>query len=306
MRKLLVVFGATGNQGGAVVRFVSKNLSNQYRVRAVSRDPSTPSSKALEKGGVEVVRADVNDPELVKQAAKGADVIYALSVFPSSPKDKSEVEQGKTIADAAVEEKVPYIIWSTLVDCEEISNGEFSEVTHFDQKHQVETYIPRFPIKSSFFSPGCFLQNFVRSLAPKQSDGGAYTLDNVMKPSTKVPFFDVDDTGKFVGALLANPDKFERKIIHGSSGLYSFDELADAISKVTGKTVTYTQIPRSTFSGFLSPAVAEEFTEMWEFFDKYGYYGPQTKEKAEEDIPEALEKPTTLEEFFKKNPVNLK
>lgn len=304
MSKVLVVFGATGNQGSAVVSYVSKNLP-EYKVRAVTRDPSKPSSKALEQPGVEVVKADVNDKESVKQVLKGADAVFGLSVMPFGPQDKSELEQGKTIADAAVEEKVPYIIWSTLVDARKISNGEFSHVIHFDQKHDVETYIRTLPIKSSFFSPACFLQNFTLMLAPQPVDGGAYGIANVVNPSTKVAFFDTDDSGKFVGALLTNPDKFEGKVLHAASGLYSFDEIAQAISKETGKNVVYSQLPASVFSSFLPPPVAQEITEMFGFFDKYGYYGPETKELVEADIPLALEKPTTLEEFFKKNPLNL-
>lgn len=306
MSKVFVVFGATGHQGSSVVSYVNKNLSDQFKVRAVTRDASKPKSKELEKTGVEVVEADVNDKESVKKALKGADAVFAMSVMAFGPEDKSEVEQGKTIADAAVEENVPYIIWSTLVNAKEISNGEFAHVKHFDEKHEVETYIRSLPIKSSFFSPGCFLQNFNEILAPQPIDGGAYALFNVLRPSTKIPFFDTSDSGKFVGSLLTNRDKFEGKIIYAASGLYSFDEIANEIRKTTAKDVIYNQIPPSTFSSFLPPPVAEEITEMFQFFDKYGLYGPQSREKVEASIPEALEKPTGLEEFFKKNPISLK
>lgn len=81
MSKLLTVFGATGNQGGSVIKSVLANpqLSSEYKIRAVTRDPSKPSGKALADKGVEVVKADLKDKESVKKAVEGSSAVFGVT-----------------------------------------------------------------------------------------------------------------------------------------------------------------------------------------------------------------------------------
>jgi len=82
MSKLLVVFGATGNQGGSVVDFVLNHpeLSKQFKVRGITRDLTKPAAEALKQKGVEVVAADVNDEESLKRALEGANAVFATTI----------------------------------------------------------------------------------------------------------------------------------------------------------------------------------------------------------------------------------
>ena len=303
MSKVLVVFGATGQQGNSVVSYVKERMSDKFKIRAITRDPSKPEAKALQESGVEVVKADLNDKQSIKQAFKGADTIFAMTAL--SFGGQSELEQGKIIADSAVEEKVPNIIWSTLPSANEISNGEFTHVVHFDEKAEVEKYIRSLPINSSFFSPGCFMQNFLGMLKPQPVGDGKYSMFNVMKPDSEFPFFDTEDTGKFVGVFLNEPEKFHGKTLNAASDLYSFETVAKIIGQDTGKNVTYQQIPANTFREQIPDPIAEEMTEMFQFVDKYNLYGPQTREKVEWGKQQISERPSTLEEFFKRNPLGL-
>ena len=81
MSKLLVVFGATGNQGGSLVDYVVNDpeLSRQFKVRGVTRDPSKPAAQTLQKKGVEIVKGDADDTESVEHAVKGAHTIFAMT-----------------------------------------------------------------------------------------------------------------------------------------------------------------------------------------------------------------------------------
>ncbi|CAG84741.2 DEHA2A10274p [Debaryomyces hansenii CBS767] len=303
MSKILVVFGATGQQGSSVVSYVKERMSDRFKIRAITRDPYKPEAKALEESGVEVVKADLGDKQSIKQAFKGADTIFAMTAV--SFGGQTELEQGKIIADAAVEEKVPNIIWSTLPSANEISNGEFTHVVHFDEKAEVEKYIRSLPINSSFFSPGCFMQNFATSLKPQPVGDGKYTMFNVMRPASEFPFFDTDDTGKFVGAILNEPEKFHGKILYAATDLYSYEVIARIISKDTGKNVNYQQIPANAFREQIPKPIAEEITEMFQYVDKYNHYGSETREKVEWGKQQVSEKLTTLEEYFKRNPLGL-
>ena len=303
MSKVLVVFGATGQQGSSVVSYVKERMSDKFKIRAITRDPSKPEAKALQESGVEVVKADLNDKQSIKQAFKGADTIFAMTAL--SFGGQSELEQGKIIADSAVEEKVPNIIWSTLPSANEISNGEFTHVVHFDEKAEVEKYIRSLPINGSFFSPGCFMQNFLGMFKPQPVGDGKYAVFNIIRPASEIPFFDTEDTGNFVGAILNEPEKFQGKVLNGVNGLYSFGTIVEIISKVTGKSVDYKQIPEDAFKQQIPEPIAEEITEMFLFFDKCNIYGPQTKDLVEWSIQQVPDKLGTFEEFFERNPLDL-
>ncbi|KAK9344620.1 hypothetical protein V1522DRAFT_422936 [Lipomyces starkeyi] len=195
MSRLLVVFGATGQQGGSVANFVVSDpeLSKQYKVRGVTRDPSKPAAQTLPQKGVEVVKGDLNDEG------------------PSSKHCKAksrEVRQGKAIADAAVAAGAQYFIYSTESHAGKISGGKYL-VDAYDAKADLEQD---------------FMQNFGGMMAPRPAGDGTYAIANIHAPEAKFPWLDVvDDTGKFVGAILAEPEKYEGKVLSASSSIHSLD-----------------------------------------------------------------------------------
>jgi len=131
MSKILVVFGATGQQGGSVARYVLNDpeLSKQYKVRAVTRDTTSPAAKALQDQGAEVVQADVNDAASLHAAFKGAHTTFFLGA-PEFGQDafNHEKNQGISVADIAVAEGIEYFIFSTLPHVSTMSNGKYTLV----------------------------------------------------------------------------------------------------------------------------------------------------------------------------------
>jgi uncharacterized protein YbjT (DUF2867 family) len=310
MSKLLVVFGAIGQQGGSVIDYVVSDpeLSKQFKVRGVSRDPAKPAAQALQQQGIEVVKCDVDDKESVKQAMQGAHTVFAMtsSVYDHLLKQR-ELGQGKAMADAAVASGVHYFIFSSLPNGGKMSDGKLQKLDHFDVKAEIEEYIRTLPIKSSFFAPGSFMQNFGHMMAPHPTGDGTYALSNFVKPETQLPCIDVvGDTGKYVGAILAEPEKYEGKVLSAATDLYSYDEIVQIMSKMSGKTVKYNQLPESVFREFLPPASADYLVDMFLWIQDYGYYGPQTKDLVQWTVKQARGKLTTLEEYFAKCPLNLK
>ena len=105
MSKLLVVFGATRQQRGSVVKCVlaDPELTKRYKIRAISRDPSSPASQALQDQRIEVVKADLANQESIKQALQGAHTVFGVTVTDYVTSNKGlEVNQGKLLADATV------------------------------------------------------------------------------------------------------------------------------------------------------------------------------------------------------------
>lgn len=305
MSKILVVFGVTGQQGGSVAKYVINDpeLSSIYKVRGVTRDSSKPSAKALLQDGVELVNADMENKESIKHAMKGADTVFAMTSATYELASKQEKTQGERLVDAAVEENVKYFIWSTLPHVEKISEGKILDVLHFDQKAEVEQYLRSKPIKSAFFAPAMFMQNFSAEFGPRPLGDGTYGIFNTVNPETKVPLIDItSDTGKFVGAILANPDRYEGKVISAAADLYTMNEVAKTISELTGKTVKYNQVTEEVYRGFLPPQAANDIVAMFKYFNDNGYFGPQMKDLVEWGAKQARGKTTTLKEYFTKNP----
>ena len=199
MSKILAVFGATGQQGGSVINYVLNDpeLSQKYKIRAITRDTNTEKAKQLK---VEVVQGDVLDRASLKTALTGAYTVFAMTT-PSFGPNGLEIEynSGKMIADVAIEEGAEYIIFSTLPSAREISGGKYTKVTPFDAKAKAEQYIRGLNINSAFYSPGYFMENFQAQafLAPRQAGNGTWVLACHSSPKTKLPFIDpVGDTGK--------------------------------------------------------------------------------------------------------------
>jgi uncharacterized protein YbjT (DUF2867 family) len=308
---LLVVFGATGQQGGSVVDFVisDPDLSQRYRVRGLTRDPAKPAAQALQRKGVEVVRCDLDDAESIAQAVQGAHTLFVMTntIYDHTTRE-TETRQGKAAADAAVAAGARYIIWSTVPHAGKLSGGKLQRVSHFDVKAEVEEYIRGLPIKSAFLSPSSFMQNFHTSMAPRPVDGeDVYAITNLLKPSTELPLIDIaGDTGKFVGAILAEPDRYEGVVLAAATALYTLDEIAQAMSEATGKRVVYRQVDDDVLRGFMpSPQFADAMVEMMQLFRDFGYYGPRQRELVEWSAQQARGKLTTLAEYLAKHPLNL-
>jgi uncharacterized protein YbjT (DUF2867 family) len=307
MSKLLVVFGATGNQGNSVARGVLQDpqLSKTFKVRAITRDVTKPEAVKLKELGAEVVAADFTQPESLVAATKGAQFVFAVTVNPGKPPFfEAEYAQGKAIADASVKAGAQFIIFSTLVSAKKVSGGKYNKVEHFDAKESLEHYIRKLPIKSAFFAPGFFAQNY-SFMGPKPAGDGTYVLANVVSPQTLLPIIDIEDTFKFISPILANPDKYEGKFIPAAGGLYTFEQVAERFSQAYGKTVKYAQIPVETFKQYLPPLVGDELTEMFLFFQDFDYYGPNTREQVDWGKTQAQGHINSLEDVLKDKPFEL-
>lgn len=311
MSEILAIFGATGQQGSSVLNHVLNDpeLSQQYNIRAITRDVNSEKAQQLKaKGNVEVVDGDVSDPASLAIALTGVHTVFAMTTPDLSP-DAFEVELGnaKRIADVAVQQGVDYLIWSTLPAIRDISKGKYSAVIPFDAKAAADEYIRTLPIKSAFVSLGSFMENFQAHpfLAPTQAPDGTYVLARHTSPQAQFPLLDaVGDTGKFVGAILAEPEKFQGKRLHAATKLYSVEEITALLSKSSGKTIVYKQISTEEFKAGL-PFFQDVFAEGFSFMEDYGYFGPGSEALVAEAAAAARGKLSTFEEYLERHPFRL-
>lgn len=307
MSKILVVFGATGQQGGSVIDFVLNDpeLSKEYSLRAITRDTSRPAAQDLQTRGVEVVSANVDDPQSLAGAVANAHTVFIVTTTVYDEHLKSrEFRQGKSVADASVAAGAKYLIFSTTPACERLWGHP---VDSFDSKAAVESYIRDLPISSAFFAPGMFMQNFLTNQIPRPipgQEGGVptYAIANFISPDAPFPLIEAaKDSGKYVAAILAEPEKYVDQTLSAATGFYSYNECAEIITRLTGKKTIYAQIPQEQWTSYLPPGYQRSMTAMMHWIEKPGYYGPQTKEMVEWTVKQARGKLTTLEEFVEQH-----
>lgn len=215
MSKVLTVFGATGNQGGSVIKSILADpaLSKEWKIRGVTRDTSKPAAQKLAQQGVELVsvglpipsctqlrstnttlQADMSSAEAARPAVTGAHTVFLVTNFWESMSRETEVAQGKAVTDACKEAGVKHIVFSSLRNVTEITNGRLPNVSHFDGKAEIEEYIRASGVPASFVLPGFYMSNFFQMLSKQD---GVYTLAwPVDLDKAQAPLYDVaEDTG---------------------------------------------------------------------------------------------------------------
>jgi len=308
-KKVLVVFGATGVQGGSVVKAVlgDAKMREAWTVRGVTRDVSKPSAKALESLGAETVAADLNDVSTLKNAMKGAYGVFAVTNYWESRSAEVEVKQGKAMADAAKVAGVQHFIFSSLLNVTELSGGKLAHVKHFDSKAAIEAYIREIGIPASFFLPGFYMSNLPGKMLRQLAPNNTWTLGLPIPTSAPVPLLDTEkDTGKFVKGILLNREKALGKRIYGATDYYTVEEIVKEFKEQypeAGKDATAVQLPHAVFKGILAAAgtpeeSAEELLQNMRLMSEYGYYGGADLKQSHEVLVDKL---TTWKDFMAKS-----
>ncbi|KAF5588546.1 nitrogen metabolic regulation nmr [Fusarium subglutinans] len=300
MSKILTVFGATGNQGGSVVRAILNDpaLSKEFKIRGITRDVSKPAAQALASKGVEVVAADMNTAEQVAPAVKDAHTVFLVTNYWETNSGNGEIAQGKAVADACKTAGVKQLVFSSLIDTKKISNGRLTHIKHFEGKAEIEEYIRQINVPATFVLPGFFASNLFTSIR-KNEDGSYGWALPANGDKAKVPLFDVNaDMGKFVKAAIKNFPGTLNKRIFAATDYYSPNRIISEFSEVIGKPATFNQVPADVFESFLPAPIAKELTENMMLLEEPGYYG-------DADLKESLdlldEKPVTWKEFVEQN-----
>lgn len=251
---LVLVAGATGNQGGAVARAL---LRRGHRVRAVVRDPNAASARALAEFGAELAQASYDDRASLTEAAGGVD--SAFMVTTPAAGIENEVEQGFAQADAFADAKVGHVVFSSVG-----SAHRQTGIPHFDSKFRIEQRLKARGIPHTVSGPAYFMENL---LFPDTVSGIASgTLGIAMPADRKLQMQAVSDIGEFSASLFERRDDVIGKRIDIAADELSGNELAAILANVTGKPVSYLALSPDIFR----PAM-EDLALMVEWFDRVGY-----------------------------------
>lgn len=261
-KKVIVVFGATGAQGGSVARAILE--SKKFAVRALTRDVTRPKALALQALGAELVKGDLNDEASVETALKGAYGAFVVTNFWDHHSKEKEVCQGKLVADTAKRLGLKHVVYSGLENVKRLSGGKL-EVPHFDGKGEVEEYFWSIGVPMTSTRLAAYFENFLSSWKPmKASDADYYTL---ALPMGDIPMdgISVEDVGVAISSIFNSPEEFLGKAVGLSAEALTTQQYADVLSKRLGKEVRDAKITPEAYEKLGFPA-AEEMANMCRFY----------------------------------------
>ena len=267
-QKLIAVVGATGQQGGAVVRALQ--ASGQFKVRALTRNPAK-----FPKLGDEVGLADLSRPETLKSAFAGAYGVFLVTNAWEAGADESR--QALAAVKAAKEAGVRHFIWSTLPDVETISRGTI-DVAHFTAKAKVERLVSEagFTYHTFVIAP-FYYQNLLGPMAPqKQADGTAGWALPLDPERRVIHMGDITELGNIVAGAFAQPDLAG----HGEhlplvGDFLSFNEIVATLNR-QGYKLSFKQVPREVFAGWFPGAAG--IAAMLAYFEAHTYLGKDSRD----------------------------
>ncbi|RAK97313.1 NmrA/HSCARG family protein [Aspergillus ibericus CBS 121593] len=304
-RKILVVFGATGIQGGSVVQAILRDpvASKEFKVRAITRDPSKPAAASLAQEGAKVIKADLGDKDSLRLALQDAYAVFVITNFWEILDPEAETKQGMTIADVAKELDVKHFIWSSLPYVSQITNNKLTGVVHFDSKARVDDYIRELAIPHTIITVGTYTSFVLEMLTPLPTTPPSYGLFFPEPGSvyTRVPIIDpTAELGKFVKGILLNPQRSLGRSFNIAERSYSLVEII-AVAKGLGVDIVYQTVDKASFkagiaSKGLPEVVQEDLLQLVQYTQEYGYFGGSGFEEGHELLLDPL---TTLEESFK-------
>ncbi|KAM3916752.1 nmrA-like family domain-containing protein 1 isoform 1-T1 [Leptodactylus fuscus] len=229
-KRVVVVFGATGAQGGSVAAALLED--GTYAVRAVTRDTSKPAAVKLKKAGAEVVSADLDDEKSLEAALTGAYGAFVVTnAFEGSKKDK-EVIQGKLVANLCKRLKLELVVYSGLENVKEITEGKL-EVPHFDSKGEVEKYFRHIDCPMTSVRLAFYYENLLHGFKPQRNKDGRTLLLGLPMGDVPLDGISVADLGPAVVTILKSPACYKGKNIGLSAGKLTVEEYAEIMSVIT-------------------------------------------------------------------------
>ena len=263
-KKLIAAIGATGQQGGGVVRALQAG-GGQFKVRALSRNPVKHRDLADE-----VVEADLNRPDTLQPAFAGAHGVFLVTS--SWLEGTDEFAQGTAAVRAAKAAGVKHFIWSTLPDVKAIGGGKF-DVPHFTGKAKVDRVVAEAGFANhTFVIAPFFYQNLAGAMAPQQQADGSMGWALPLDPSVRcIHMGDIRELGAIVAGAFAQPDQAGNgQWLPLVGDFMCFNEIVGTLNG-QGHKFSFKQVPKEVFAT-LFPGAAE-IAEMFSYFQAHTYLG---------------------------------
>lgn len=255
--RIILVVGATGQQGGSVARHLLAR--GQATVRCLTRDGRSMRAGELRQAGAEVVEGDLDDPASLQRALRGCSGLFGVTDYWEH--FDREVEQGRHLAEAAATAGIEFAVFSTLPSAAALSD-ETLDIPHFEQKAQIADYVRALRLPATFVHVSFYYENFLTQIAPRRQPDGSFVVG---LPQGEAPLAGVAvaDIGGPVASLFDHPDAWIGQTVGIVGDDRPVSAYTEAMSRVTGRTIRYRHLPRDVFAAFGSPG-ADDLADMFE------------------------------------------
>ncbi|MCV7094239.1 NmrA/HSCARG family protein [Mycobacterium kubicae] len=280
-KKLISVVGATGSQGGGLVKAILDNPDGQFSVRALTRNAQSATARKLAAAGAEVVEADLDDGPSVRRAFEGAHGAFVVTNYWAELSSQAEgvrtraereLAQADSAARAAKEAGVEHVVWSTLEDTRDFFGDddrvptveERFKVPHFDAKAEADALFRQYGVPTTFLRTALFFEGFINSFPPRRGADGAVSL-TLPIADQPMPGIAVGDIGKTALELFARGEAYIGKTVSIAGDHLTGEQYAAALSDALKEQVTYRPMTWDAFrkQGFPS---AVEMGNMFQYY----------------------------------------
>lgn len=272
-KKTIVVAGATGAQGGGLVRAILNDPEGPFLVRALTRNVDSDKARALAAAGAEVVAADFDDPESLKQAFSGAYGAFLVTNFWEHFSPEKEIEQATALADAAQHAGIQHVVWSTLEDTRNWVSlddermptlmGKY-KVPHFDAKGEANALFTARGLPTTFLQTSFYWDNFIYfGSGPVRGEDGKLAITFPMDDK-KLPGIAVEDIGKCAYGIFKRGSELIGETVSIAGEHLTGNQMAAALTEVVGEEVGYNAVSPEMYRSFGFPG-AEDLGNMFQF-----------------------------------------
>jgi uncharacterized protein YbjT (DUF2867 family) len=272
-RKVIAVVGATGAQGGGLVRAILNDKSGEYAARALTRDVNSAKARELKALGADVVAADLDDVESLKKAFAGAYGAFCVTFFWAHFSAEKEIAEARNMAEAAKAAGVQHVIWSTLEDTRRwmalsddrmpTLHGKY-KVPHFDGKGEANQVFVDQGLPVTLLNTSFYWDNFVYfGVGPKPGADGVLAITLPMGDK-RLPGIAAEDIGKCALGVFRAGRELVGKTIGIAGEHLTGAELAEKMSKALGREVRYNDVPPAVYRSFGFPG-ADDMGNMFQF-----------------------------------------
>jgi uncharacterized protein YbjT (DUF2867 family) len=279
-KKIIAVVGATGAQGGGLVRAIQSDPSGGFTARALTRDVNSDKAKALTDLGAEVVAADVDDGESLKRAFEGAHGAYCVTFFWAHFSPEKEQAEARAMAQAAKHARLKHVIWSTLEDTRQwvplhddrmpTLMGRY-KVPHFDAKGEANPFFTDLGLPVTFLLTSFYWDNFISfGMGPKKGPDGTLAITLPMGDK-KLPGIASEDIGGCAYGIFKRGSEFVGKTVGVAGAHLTGAQMAAALGRALDREVRYNAVSPEVYRGFGFPG-AEDLGNMFQFkrdFEEY-------------------------------------
>ena len=273
-QKIIAVVGATGAQGGGLVRAILNDRAGGFTARALTRDVKSDKAKALAELGAELVTADVDDPASLERAFAGAYGAYCVTFFWGHLSPERELAEAHAMAQAARKAGVQHAIWSTLEDTRKwvplsdnrmpTLSGKY-KVPHFDAKGEANHFFTDAGVPTTFLTASFYWDNFIYfGSGPKPGPDGTLAITLPMGDKMLAGIA-ADDIGKCAYGIFKQGRKYIGRNVGIAGGHLTGAQMAASLTRALGREVRYNDVSPETFRGFGFPG-ADDLGNMFQFY----------------------------------------